>query len=150
MINRRPRLLTRSGRAAWRLATSLICRWWAKGGPIWPVGWMARATPLFTRRIVGWRVDNNMEDALVIDPLRSALKTRQPAEGLIVHSDRGGQYVSNDLRELIRLWKIRPSMSRADDPYDNAFAESFWTGPPVRPTEGGNAGRRRAACAERS
>ena len=93
------------------------------GGWAYLASWM----DLFTRRIVGWRVDDNMEDALVIDPLRRALRTRQPSEGLIVHSDRGGQYVSNDLRELIRLWKIRPSMSRADDPYDNAFAESFWS-----------------------
>ena len=90
---------------------------------------------------MGWRVDENMEEALVIIPLRSALRTRQPAAGLIVHSDRGGQYVSGELRELVSLWKIRPSMSRADDPYENAFAESFWMGPPMRPTEGGNAGR---------
>ena len=82
---------------------------------------------LFSRRIVGWRVDDNMEDALVIIPLRTALQARQPRNGLIAHSDRGGQYVSNDLQELVNLWRIRPSMSRADDPYDNAFAESFWS-----------------------
>lgn len=89
--------------------------------------YLASWMDLFSRRIVGWRVDENMGDALVIVPLRNALKTRQPAEGLILHSDRGGQYVSNELRELVRLWKIRPSMSRADDPYDNAFAESLWS-----------------------
>ncbi|WP_373514440.1 DDE-type integrase/transposase/recombinase [Persicitalea sp.] len=87
-------------------------------------------------------MDDDTEDALVITPLRNALRLRQAPAGLIVHSDRGGQYVSNKLRDLVRLWKIRPSMSRADDPYDNAFAESFWMGPPMRPTEGGNAGRR--------
>ncbi len=93
------------------------------GGWAYLASWM----DLFTRRIVGWRVDDNMEEALVIIPLRTALRIRQPPAGLVVHSDRGGQYVSNDLRELVRLWKIRPSMSRADDPYDNAFAESFWS-----------------------
>jgi len=72
-------------------------------------------------------MDDNMQDALVITPLRNALRSRHAPAGLIVHSDRGGQYVSNELRDLIRLWKIRPSMSRADDPYDNAFAESFWS-----------------------
>ena len=51
----------------------------------------------------GWRVDDNMEDALVIMPLRMALQARQPACGLITHSDRGGQYVSNDLQELVSL-----------------------------------------------
>ena len=97
---------------------------------------------LFSRRIVGWRVDDNLEDTLILVPLRTALQARQPAGGLVVHSDRGGQYISSEVRELVRLWRIRPSMSRADDPYDNAFAESFWTGPPVRPPEGGIIGRR--------
>lgn len=99
--------------------------------------YLATWMDLFTRRIVGWRVDDNMEDALVIIPLRNALRTRQPAAGLIVHSDRGGQYVSGELRELASLWKIRPSMSRADDPYDNAFAESFWSRLKAEMLEGG-------------
>ena len=50
---------------------------------------------------------------MVIIPLHNALQSRQPLPGLITHSDRGGQYVSNDLHALISLWKIRPSMSRA-------------------------------------
>ena len=115
----------------------------AEGRWAYLASWM----DLYSRRIVGWRVDDNMEDALVIVPLRNALRTRQPSEGLILHSDRGGQYASNELRELVRLWKIRPSMSRADDPYDNrtggpAFAESLWTGRPEPPTESGNVGGR--------
>lgn len=96
-------------------------------------GWM----DLFSRRIVGWRVDDNMEDALVITPLRTALQSRQPAHSLITHSDRGGQYISSDLQELVSLWRIRPSMSRADDPYDNAFAESFWSRLKAELLEGG-------------
>ncbi|RYE95585.1 MAG: hypothetical protein EOO77_42595 [Oxalobacteraceae bacterium] len=68
---------------------------------------------MYSRRIVGWQVGETMEDELVIVPLRRALKLRQPTVGLIVHSDRGGQYVSTELKELIRLWHIRPSMSRA-------------------------------------
>ena len=78
-----------------------------------------------------------MKDALVIVPLRTALATRQPATGLIAHSDRGGQYVSNELQELVGLWRIRPSMSRADDPYDNAFAESLWSRLKAELLEGG-------------
>ncbi len=65
-----------------------------------------------------------MEDALVLVPLRAALQSRQPAAGLILHSDRGGQYISNEVQELVSLWRIRLSMSQA---YDNAFAESFWS-----------------------
>ena len=96
-------------------------------------GWM----DLFSRRIVGWRVDETMEDSLVILPLQSALQWRQPTPGLITHSDRGGQYISKEIHELIRLWHIRPSMSRADDPYDNAFAESFWSRLKAELLEGG-------------
>ncbi len=68
---------------------------------------------LYSRRVVSWRVDNNMENALVIVPVRTALQVRQPANELIVRSDRGGQYVSNELHELVSLWRIRPGMSRA-------------------------------------
>jgi transposase InsO family protein len=92
---------------------------------------------LFSRRVVGWRVDDNMEEALILVPLRTALQVREPASGLIVHSDRGGQYISNQVRELVSLWRIRPSMSRADDPYDNAFAESFWSRLKAELLEGG-------------
>jgi putative transposase len=66
---------------------------------------------LFSRRIVGWRVDDNMEDALILVPLRAALQAPQPTGDLIVHSDHGGQYISNEVQELVSLWRIRPSMS---------------------------------------
>jgi len=53
-----------------------------------------------------------------------------------VHSDWDGQYVPDDLLELVSLWKIRPSMSRANDPYDNSCAESFWSGLKAEMLEG--------------
>ncbi|CAN5812584.1 hypothetical protein BH24BAC1_BH24BAC1_34660 [soil metagenome] len=56
---------------------------------------------------------------------------------MIAHSDRGGQYVSDGLRELMGAYRIRQSMSRADDPYDNAFAESFWSRFKAEVLEGG-------------
>ena len=92
---------------------------------------------LFSRKIVGWQVDDNMEDALVVNALRQALATRKPAAGLIAHSDRGGQYGSDELRTLLNGYHIRQSMSRADDPYDNAFAESFWSRFKAEVLEGG-------------
>ena len=61
---------------------------------------------LFSRRIVGWRVDDNMEDALVIVPLRAAIQIRQLAKGLIVHSDRAGRPVPC----TIRLYRISESI----------------------------------------
>lgn len=99
--------------------------------------YLAAWMDLYSRRIVGWRVDEHMEDELVIRPLQSALQSRQPSPGLITHSDRGGQYISNEFKEVITLWRIRPSMSRADDPYDNAFAESLWSRLKAELLEGG-------------
>ena len=99
--------------------------------------YLATWMDLYSRRIVGWQVGETMEDELVVVPLRRALKLRQPTVGLIIHSDRGGQYVSTELKELIRLWHIKPSMSRADDPYDNAFAESLWSRLKAELLEGG-------------
>jgi putative transposase len=56
---------------------------------------------------------------------------------LIAHSDRGGQYVSDDLGKLIKAYQIRQAMSRADDPFDIAFAESFWNRFKTEVLEGG-------------
>ena len=92
---------------------------------------------LYSRIVVGWKVDGNMEDRLIVDALRQGLHKRQPAPGMIAHSDRGGQYVSDELRKLIDKHKIRQSMSRKDDPYDNAFAESFWSRFKAEALEGG-------------
>jgi len=58
--------------------------------------------------IVGWKVDDNMEDTLIVDALKQGLHKRQPAPGLITHTDRGGLYVSDELRELIEKNKIPP------------------------------------------
>ena len=82
---------------------------------------------LYSRMIVGWKVADNMEDTLIINALKQGLNNRKPESGMIAHSDRGGQYVSDELRDLMERYEIRQSMSRADDPYDNAFAESFWS-----------------------
>ena len=55
---------------------------------------------------------------------------------MIVHSDRGGQYLSYKMKMLIKTFKLKQSgppsgTSHADDPTDNAWAESFWMGPPT-------------------
>ena len=97
----------------------------------------ASASGPYSRMVVGWRVDDNMEDSLIVNALRQGLHKRQPAPGMIAHSDRGGQYDSDELRALINRSKIRQSMSRKDDPYDNAFAESFWSRFKAEVLEGG-------------
>jgi transposase InsO family protein len=89
--------------------------------------YLATWMDLFSRVIVGWQFDDNMEEQLIIRALLKGLQWREPAAGLIVHSDRGGQYVGNQFRELLDKYLCQQSMSRADDAYDNAFAESFFS-----------------------
>jgi putative transposase len=77
--------------------------------------------------VVGWQIEENLEDKLVIGAMKKAILRRQSVRGLIVHSDRGGQYVSKELRQLLRSQGIEQSMSRAGESYDNAVAESFFS-----------------------
>ena len=81
---------------------------------------------LFSRRIVGWELMDNMREELVIASMRKALHDRSPPAGLIVHSDRGGQYGGKAFRKLLGKG-IRQSMSRAGNVYDNAFMESCFS-----------------------
>lgn len=86
--------------------------------------WMDR----YSRKIVGWQVDRHMREELVIRALTNALNKRTlKSKGLIVHSDRGGQYAGKEFRKLLKRKRILQSMSRADDPYDNAYAESYFS-----------------------
>ena len=89
--------------------------------------YLATWMDLWSRLIVGWHLDENMEENLIITAFRRAALGRQPTPGLIAHSDRGGQYASKEFRKLLAKYNCRQSMSRADDPYDNAFAESYWS-----------------------
>lgn len=88
--------------------------------------YLAAWVDLWSRKVVGWYLADHMRDELVITALRRALLGRQPADGLILHSDRGGQYAAKELRKLL-TGKYLQSMSRAGECYDNATAESFWS-----------------------
>lgn len=82
---------------------------------------------LFSRQIVSWDLADNMQETLVRKPLEKALLKRPIKPGLIIHSDRGGQYLSNQMKTIVKTFQLQQSMSRADDPYDNAAAESLWS-----------------------
>lgn len=86
--------------------------------------YLALLMDLYSRRIVGWELDGNMKESLVLSALRFAIAGRQPGPGLIHHTDRGGQYAGNEYRRVLERARMRQSMSRADDCYDNAFMES--------------------------
>jgi len=80
----------------------------------------------FSRKVVGWALDDHLEARLAIEALDMALADRNPApDTLIHHSDRGVQYASTDYVARLSARGITVSMSRVANPYDNAKAESF-------------------------
>jgi putative transposase len=87
--------------------------------------YLAVVLDAFSRRVIGWSLEQTLEDELTIAALRMALESRSPAPGLVHHSDRGIQYASGDYTGLLKDHKITISMSRKGNPYDNAFCESF-------------------------
>ena len=82
---------------------------------------------LFSRRIIGWHLDDHMQEALIKAAFKKALSGRKIEPGVIIHSDRGGQYAGNVFRKMTGDNKMLQSMSRADNPYDNAFMESCFS-----------------------
>ena len=78
-----------------------------------------------TKHVVGWHVRADMAEALVTGAVQRDLLAQRPAPGLIVHSDRGGQYVGNAYKALLRDAKARLSRSRQAECCDNAQAESL-------------------------
>jgi putative transposase len=86
--------------------------------------YLALLMDLFSRRIIGWDLAEQMTEPLVLETLHHAVRSRQPLPGLIHHSDRGGQYAGQRYRAVLRRAAVRQSMSRADNCYDNAFIES--------------------------
>lgn len=79
----------------------------------------------FSRRCIGWSLSNNLESELATKALKQALSIRKLDNGLIHHSDRGVQYASNAYINLLNEHGIQISMSRRNNPYDNAKCESF-------------------------
>jgi transposase InsO family protein len=78
----------------------------------------------YSRRIVGWDLQDHLRESLVLAALQGAIRLRQPQPGLVHHTDRGGQYAGGKYRNLLARAHISQSMSRADNCYDNAFMES--------------------------
>lgn len=91
-------------------------------------GWLylAIVLDLYSRRIVGWSLNNRMSRTLVMDALRMAILRRQPSPGLIFHSDRGSQYCSGDFQKMLKTYGMVSSMSRKGNCWDNSVAESFF------------------------
>ncbi len=93
-------------------------------------GWLYLTIQLdvFTRKVVGYAMTDHMRTEAMLEALRMAVLSQRPdaEQSLISHSDRGSQYAADEYRTKLKELKIKASMSRRGNCYDNAYAESFF------------------------
>ena len=89
--------------------------------------YLAATLDLFSRRVVGWAMEDSMEEILTIKALQMALQLRQPASDALCHSDQGGQYSATDYRHILYHHDLVQSMSRTGNVWDNAVMEAFFS-----------------------
>jgi putative transposase len=87
--------------------------------------YLAFILDVYSRKVVGWAMDNHLRTELVVDALQMAVWRRKPAPGLVHHSDQGVQYTALSFSERLKEVGIKPSMGRTGSALDNAMAESF-------------------------
>jgi putative transposase len=92
-------------------------------------GWLYLAVvmDLFARKVVGWSMKPTLARDLVVDALLMAVWRRKPQNRVMVHSDQGSQYGSDDWLRFCRSHNLEPSMSRRGNCWDNAVVESFFS-----------------------
>ena len=91
-------------------------------------GWLYLAVvlDLFSRQVVGWRIQPHVQSSRVTDALRMAWFRRAPEAGVIFHSDRGSQYCGHEFQAALAGYEMKSLMSRKGDCWDNAPMESFF------------------------
>jgi len=87
--------------------------------------YLAVVIDAYSRRVMGWALDDTVEDDLPLTALRRALELRQPGPGWVHHSDRGSQYASGDYTDLLKVHGCQISMSHKASPWENAGCESW-------------------------
>lgn len=92
-------------------------------------GWLylAVVVDLFARKVVGWSMKPTLSRELALDALLMAVWRRKPEQRVIVHSDQGSQFGSDDFKRFCAAHNLQPSMSRRGNCWDNAVAESFFS-----------------------
>lgn len=92
-------------------------------------GWLylAAVMDLYSRRVIGWSMQEHLETRLPLAALEMALKSRVEVERTVHHSDRGCQYASEVYRAALARSGLEASMSRPGNCFDNAAMESFWS-----------------------
>ena len=138
-LRRRRFRATTDPRHSFPVAPNLLARDFTASGPdqVWvsditylacAEGWeyLATVMDLYSRRIVGWAMQPTLARSLTLHTLQMAIAQRQPAPGLLHHSDRGVHYACGDYQAALRRQGMIPSMSRKGDVWDNAPQESFF------------------------
>ena len=136
--SRRKRCRTTVRRADARPAPDLVERNFTSSGPnrLWVADityiptwagflYLAVVVDAWSRRVVGWAMENHLRTELVLEALNMAVGQRRPA-GVIHHSDQGCQYTSIGFGLRCKEAGVRPSMGSVGDCYDNALCESFF------------------------
>jgi len=136
-IRRRRFVLTTDSAHSWRVYPNLARRMVLSGiNQLWVADityvrlqqefiYLAVILDVYSRCVVGWSISRQLDSRITKQALEAALNRRQPAHGLIHHSDRGVQYACGDYVKRLEGAGITISMSRPGNPYDNAWAESF-------------------------
>ena len=91
-------------------------------------GWLYLAVviDLFSRAVIGWSMQSRIDRELVISALLMAIWRRQPKGKVLLHSDQGSQFTSDDWQNFLEENNFTVSMSRRGNCYDNAVVESFF------------------------
>jgi putative transposase len=131
--------MTTDSRHSYEVAPNLLARQFDVTAPdhvwagdityIWTAeGWLYLSVlvDLYSRKVVGWAMNQHMDTTLVQDALQMALGRRAPATGLMHHSDRGSQYASHVYQAMLADHGIVCSMSEKGECLDNAVAERFF------------------------
>lgn len=92
-------------------------------------GWLYLAVviDLYSRAVIGWSMKSTMVTEIVLDALLMAVWRRKPKQSVIIHSDQGSQFSSDEFARWCKDNNLNPSMSRRGNCYDNAVAESFFS-----------------------
>lgn len=92
-------------------------------------GWLYLAVvlDLYSRKVVGWSMKPTLAREIVLDALMMAVWRRKPQQRVLVHSDQGSQYSSDDWLRFCHTHNLEPSMSRRGNCWDNAVVESFFS-----------------------
>jgi transposase InsO family protein len=88
--------------------------------------YLAAVLDAYSRKAIGYAVSTALDTGLTLQALRMAIARRQPASGIIHHSDQGVQYASGEYVDELKRYGFLVSMARVGNPYENATMESFF------------------------